>query len=35
MRLEYGTLDHLSRTKFLEEVGIAKECERSQPGYLR
>ena len=35
MRLQFGTLDHLDRQTFREEIILAKECEREQPGYLR
>lgn len=35
MRAQYGTLDHLSAQDFKQEIGIAKELERQQPGYLR
>ena len=35
MRLEYGTLDHLSRAQFREEIAIAKACESEQEGYLK
>ena len=35
MRLEYGTLDHLDRATFAQEIEIAKDCERTEPGYLR
>ena len=35
MRLQYGTLDHLSREDFRQEIAIARDCERQQPGYLR
>ena len=34
MRLQYGTLDHLSREAFAEECRIARACEASNPGYL-
>ena len=35
MRLQYGTLDHLPRSTFVQEVGIATAMEREQPGCLR
>ena len=35
MRLQYGTLDHLDRHTFVEEIILAKQCEKEQPGYLR
>lgn len=35
MRLEYGTLDHLDEGTFTYEIGLAMNCERHQPGYLR
>lgn len=34
MRLQYGTLNHLPRETFVDEVRIARECEAAQPGYL-
>jgi hypothetical protein len=34
MRLQFGTLDHLSRDDFRREIGIAKACEAEEPGYL-
>ena len=34
MRLQYGTLDHLSREAFVEEIRIARACEERSPGYL-
>ena len=35
MRLQYGTLGHLDDRTFREEIQIAKDCEREEPGYLR
>ena len=35
MRLQYGTLSHLSRAEFAVEVEIARQCEIEQPGFLR
>ena len=35
MRLLYGTLNHLPRRIFLEEILIAKQCEAEEPGFLR
>lgn len=35
MRLQYGTLDHLPRETFVEEVALAHLCEAEEPGYLR
>ena len=34
MRVEYGTLDHLSKEKIASEIGIALACEVEMPGYL-
>jgi len=34
MRLEHGTLDHLSSADFDREVRIARQCESASPGYL-
>ena len=34
MRLRFGTLDALSRQDFRDEIRIAVECERDDPGYL-
>lgn len=34
MRLQYGTLDHLDRQTFAEEIELAKACEAEQPGFL-
>lgn len=33
MRLQYGTLDHLDRSTFAEEVALFRECEREEPGW--
>ena len=35
MRLQYSTLDDLSRAAFVHEIAVARECERAEPGYLR
>ena len=35
MRLQYSTLDHLSRAAFVHEIALARDCERADPGYLR
>ena len=35
MRLQYGTLGHLPREIFAQEVELATECEGRFPGYLR
>ena len=35
MRLQYGTLDHLSRGVFRGEIELAKACEREEPGFMR
>ena len=35
MRLEYGTLDHLDNKTFLSELQVARECEATEPGFLR
>ncbi|MCY4580777.1 MAG: hypothetical protein OXD31_17255 [Chloroflexi bacterium] len=35
MRLEHGTLDHLSKEAFAREAALAKEAERQEPGALR
>ena len=35
MRLQYGTLDHLSRGVFHEEIELAKACEREEPDFMR
>ena len=34
MRLQYGTLDHLSHDDFIAEIAMARACERQEPGYL-
>lgn len=33
MRLQYGTLSHLPRETFVEEIAVLKACERADPGY--
>jgi len=35
MRMQFGTLDHLSREDFRAECAIAEECEKAEPGFLR
>ena len=35
MRLQHGTLDHLSQETFRDEIKIAKQCETREPGFLR
>ncbi len=35
MRLEYGTLDHLSKEAFAREIELAKQAEQQEPGALR
>ena len=35
MRLHYGTLDHLPRETFEEEIALAKATEAEHPGHLR
>ena len=35
MRFEYGTLDHLPRSKFRQEICLARMCEEEEGGYLR
>lgn len=35
MRLQYGTLDHLSRETFVEEIRLTKLSEAHQPGFLK
>ena len=35
MRLQFGTLDHLSNAEFRKEIRIARACEKEQPGYLK
>lgn len=34
MRIEYGTLDHLPHSTFVEEVQLARHIEAQEPGYL-
>ena len=33
MRLQYGTLGHLSRDTFKSEISLFRACEKHQPGY--
>ena len=35
MRLQHGTLNHLSRETFRDEIEIARQCEIREPGFLR
>ncbi len=35
MRLEYGTLDHLSRAQFVSEAEIARQIALGDSDYLR
>jgi len=35
MRLQYGTLSHLSREIFVAECALAAECEKEEPGILK
>ncbi len=35
MRLQYGTLDHLSRETFEKEIQMAADCEADEPGFLQ
>ena len=35
MRLQYGVLDHLDKDIFRQEIELAHELERQEPGYLR
>lgn len=35
MRLRHGTLNHLPRETFVEEIGFAKACEQLTPGHLK
>ena len=35
MRLQSGTLCHLPRATFREEIGIALACEREHPGFMK
>ena len=35
MRLRHGTLDHLSREEFQDEIRTARQCEKEEPGYMR
>ena len=34
MRLRHGTLDHLSREEFKDEIRAARHCETEEPGHL-
>lgn len=34
MRLQYGSLSHLSRETFVAECALAAECEKEEPGTL-
>lgn len=35
MRLQYGTLSHLSDADFRREIRLAAACERASPGFLK
>lgn len=35
MRIEYGTLDHLSREQFAQEIALANAEEAVRPGSMR
>ena len=35
MRLQYGTLDHLDHTTFVQETALARACEANEPGFLQ
>lgn len=35
MRVQYRTLDHLSRATFRAEIAIARDMEKDEPGILR
>lgn len=35
MRLQYGTLSHLSDRDFRREIRLAVDCEKAQPGFLK
>lgn len=35
MRVQFGTLDHLDRQTFRNEIALAREMEREQPGVLK
>lgn len=35
MRIQYGTLDHLSRDDFAREIGLARQAEALEPGALK
>ena len=35
MRLQHGTLDHLSRGEIAKEIRLLKKCEAEEPGFLR
>ena len=34
MRLQFGTLDHLSKADFIAEIEIARVCQEQDPDYL-
>ena len=35
MRLQYGTLSHLSARDFRREIKLAVSCEKAEPGFLK
>ena len=35
MRLQYGTLDHLTHAEFVAEIALARQCEIEDPGFLQ
>ena len=35
MRLQYGSLSHLSDADFRREIRLAVACEKEQPGFLK
>ena len=35
MRLQYGTLDHLTRQTFAAEIKLARHCQEQDPDFLR
>jgi hypothetical protein len=35
MRLQYGTLDHLSRDDFKQEIRLFRECVKAEPDLIR
>jgi hypothetical protein len=35
MRLQYGTLDHLSRDDFKQEIRLFRQCQKADPDLIR